>query len=439
MKVTYKTQKLHFIKGKVVEKTTFSNGAVFLSCHTPQLYAASAQIHFLAGSCFEKEDEQGLAHLLEHMFFKGEISSMESLCGEFASKEKLLERIEEDAEINAATGKELVSFDLLTLGHKLTKIFPKFLSLVGDLQFSNEDLNKEKNVISQEIREDNEDYELYGEEKLFEKCFPFPLGHSIGGSLQSLKQIDKKKLLKFYRKFFKPNRMVISVTGNLESKKLIHCLLQFFEVWSRGNKLMNPWRPKINKRLGELKVFKQTYYRKWDVSCILIGGTGFSVYDPRHLDLIFILYYLVQGMSSVLFQKLRIELGAVYALEAYPNSFSTNGNFVISAVTTPPNMEIVEDEIKRALEVVASEGVPTINLEKTRRQIIDDIEFSFDNAAEINGYLSDMEITYSEVKSFKQLKEELNAVSNESTRIVMKMIWEKGLSIVKIRPAKKKR
>jgi predicted Zn-dependent peptidase len=173
-KMPNSTNIIHNFEKGPITRSLFRNGATLLFHHAVGFSGARVNINFIAGSMFEKKEERGLAHLIEHLVFK-------------ETETNYLKELEfEGAEINAYTYKENVCFEMSLLADKLEIFLPKFIQLVGSLNFSDEQFRKEKEIVIQEIKEDLDDHESMGFEYLFSNTNAKILRNFIKNILQPI-------------------------------------------------------------------------------------------------------------------------------------------------------------------------------------------------------------------------------------------------------------
>ncbi len=419
----FSSEKIKHLKKGIVEKTTYDNGAVFIHHKTPHLNASSLCVWFMVGSRNETQENQGICHLIEHMMFRGKFSSPEK---GFVGK---LE--EAGADVNAFTTKETICFELSALGKRIPDIFENFMELVFSPTFDEAELEKEKKIVVQEIREDNDDHDLVAEEKSFEKSFSFPLGHSIAGTCQTVRSLTVKDLKKFYRKYLIPSRMVVTLVGDMSSLQYKRKLAKLFEQFGM-EKTGTPFRPKLKSRLGNIERFNATLKRGAEVSSVVMSGIGACFDSDFRADMVLLNNYLSEGMSSLLFRSLREDEGLAYSLSSYPNFFTDNGSLILSVATQKKNVEKVYEKILQSFELIHKEGIPDKMLSQLKRQILDSWELSLDDVDEVNAYLSKVELYRGQMIKAKILEGNVERISPTRLKFLAEKILQHGFSSVKV-------
>lgn len=395
-----------FEKGPV-RRSLFSNGAVSLFHQFKGMESASANLYFLAGSIFENEKEEGLAHAIEHMLFKEESSS---------ALVKEMER--EGAQINAYTYKEYVCFELDCAASLLKKFLPSFLSLFLNPVFKPEDLELEKKVILQELREDKDDHETEGMEFLYKKNFPRALGHSIGGSLANVRSFTVKELESFYNRYYLPERMVLSVVSGKPFNALEEILSKALSA--HPQKIKAPYRPKIAGRFSKLEHSRSKLKRSMESSILFYSFDGPSVTHQDYYNYLVLDEYLLGGMSSKLFLELREKYGYVYGLGSALNSYAQQGSYMMIFHSLKENIPKIRAKVDGILRELALEGFDESEIESIKKRVAIGWSLGFDGLLERNEYLAEMELLGIEDFRLARQVERLEMVSAKSLRQLAK-------------------
>lgn len=415
----------HFEKGPI-HKASYDNGAVFLHHRVSGMRGASLYVWFHGGSRVETKEKQGIAHLLEHMIFRGSLVD--------AGKEKIINRLESlGAELNAYTTKEYIQFDLGVLVSKMPDVFPLFLDMILGPAFLEEGFEKEKEIVIKEIKEDLDDFEMLAEEKLFEKAYSFPLGHSIGGTVGSVRKLTLKDCKNYFKKNLTAPKMVVSMVADDESEFYITELAKKFTKYGLTKKAM-PFRPKLSKGLTKPISFESKLSRSCQMATVILSTVGSPMESEYRGDFIVLDHYLSEGMSSLLFKTLREDMGLVYGVSSSTTSFTDKGSFEISAVCDKKAIPEVIKTCKALIEVIANEGVSKKELEKTKRQILDCWDMSFDDIDERNTHIGGGELYRGRVFSIKEINEVIEKVTGERVQYICKKINSFGFSKVIVYP-----
>lgn len=297
-----------------VRLTTLDNGLRVVSERMDHLATASVGIWIAAGARHEQRDEHGLAHLIEHMAFKGTASR---------SARQIAEEIENvGGDLNAETTAEVTSYFARVLGEDL----PLALELIGDIvtcpAFAADELEREKHVILQEIGS----YEDAPDELVFdlfmERGFPDSvLGRPILGTPDSVMALEEAAMRHFLARQYRAPAMVVAAAGAVDHDALVEQAARMF-----SNLSSHPAEPFVACAYqgGETRI-----KRKLEQVHLVMGAQGVSFHDPLHEAMHVFAQVLGGGLSSRLFQELREKRGLCYDVHAFFTPFSDTGIFGI--------------------------------------------------------------------------------------------------------------
>lgn len=321
-----------------------------------------------AGTRDEQDDEQGMAHFVEHLIFKG------------TRKRKawhILNRMERvGGDLNAYTNKE----ETVVYSTFLKEHFARAAELLTDIVFGSTfpqaEIEKEVEVIIDEIQS----YEDSPSELIFddfeELIFPdHPLGRNILGRPNLLRNFHSEDALRFVERFYKPENMVFFVLGDLDFKRIVRTLEKLTaDVPTGKTKEYHrvaplPYQPK------HLTLYKDTHQ-----SHVMIGSRGYDAYDDRRTGL-----YLLNnilggpGMNSRLNVSLRERRGLVYNVEANLTSYTDTGTFCIYFGCDPDDADLCTELVYKELKKMRDQRLTTTQLAAAQKQIIGQIGVAGDN------------------------------------------------------------
>src|SRR3954463_4931017 len=185
-----------------IEMTTLANGVRVITEAMPHVRSVSVGIWVGAGSRRETPDQNGISHFIEHMLFKGTTSR---------SAEDIARSVDAlGGNLDAFTAKELVCFNTKVLDQHLAQAFDVLADLVLNPMFREEDIEKEKGVILEEIKmeADSPDYLVH---EIFTANFwkDHPLGRPILGTLDTVKSFTREMISDYYRSVYTPENLLI--------------------------------------------------------------------------------------------------------------------------------------------------------------------------------------------------------------------------------------
>src|SRR5215467_7174683 len=200
-----------------IYRMVLPNGLIVLSEEMPHIRSISIGIWIKSGSRDEAPEFNGISHFTEHMVFKGTTSR---------SAPQIAREVDSiGGNMDAFTGKETICFNIKVLDEHLPIAVDILSDLVLNPTFTAKDITREKGVILEEIKmdEDNPDYLVH---EIFTQSFwkDHPLGKPILGTKETVRSFDQENVLNFYRQRFAPNNMVISAAGHLNHKHFVELI-----------------------------------------------------------------------------------------------------------------------------------------------------------------------------------------------------------------------
>jgi predicted Zn-dependent peptidase len=324
-----------------VEVSRLSSGLTVVTAPMPLLETASLGVWVGAGSRDEQPDEHGISHLLEHMAFKGTTRR---------TARQIAEEIEAvGGDLNAATSVESTAYYARVLKADVPLALDVLADILSDPAFDPEELQREQNVIVQEIgaAEDAPDDLIW--DRLQTTAFPNqPVGRSILGTRDTVRSFDRRKLAAYLGRNYRAPDMVIVAAGAVEHGAVLA------EVERRFAAFDGPPAPPpepasfVGGSHIESRDLEQVH--------VALAMPGLPIRDPRLYDLQVFASALGGGMSSRLFQEVREQRGLCYAIYAFHAPYSDTGMFGLYAGTDaadlPELMEVTVAEINKAAETV---------------------------------------------------------------------------------------
>lgn len=321
-----------------------------------------------AGTRDEQADEQGMAHFVEHLIFKGTrkrhawhiLNRMENVGGD----------------LNAYTNKEETVIYSAFLKEDFLRAAELLTDIVFNSTFPQNEIEKEVEVIIDEIQS----YEDSPAELIFddfeELIFPdHPLGRNILGKPEQLRNFRSEDALRFVNRYYKPDNLIFFVQGNLDFNRIVRSMekvtagIPFSTTENYTRQAPGPYHPR------QVVLHKDTHQAH-----VMIGGRGYNAYDERRTGL-----YLLNnilggpGMNSRLNVALREKRGLVYSVESNLTAYSDTGTFCIyfgcDLKDTDRCIELVQKELRNLRE----QPLTTSRLNAAKKQIIGQIGVASDN------------------------------------------------------------
>lgn len=349
----------------MIETRILSNGIRTVIEPVPNVRSVALGIYVEAGSAYEKSENNGISHMIEHMMFKG---TSHRTARELAVETALL-----GDDMNAYTAKEITCYYARVLDEHL----PAMAELIGDMfvhsLFDEDDLEKEKGVILDEIDMYEDSPEDLVQEQLQKLVWvEHPLGYIISGTEENVKRISREELVQFWREYYVAERMVISVAGNVEVESVCELLELCFGSIPRGRHL-DVLPPPVYQPA------KKWFQKETEQVHVCIGFPGVSHVDKRSYTMSIANNIIGGSSSSRLFQQIREEQGLCYSLYSYGSSYHQTGTFQIYCGMSEENLEKVCNSIRMTLNQLKQEGPTGQELDQTLSQIRSELLLSMEN------------------------------------------------------------
>ncbi len=337
----------------MTQLTTLDNGLRVASLSMPGLETAAVALSVDTGSRFEEAAVNGVAHLFEHMVFKGTATR---------SARAIAEEIEDvGGSLNAYTGRDITVFHARVLANDL----PLGLDIIGDLvrnaRFDEAELARERQVVLQELGEarDTPDDIIY--DHLQATAFPDqPFGRSILGDEASIAAIDRDALIAWQRLHYAGSSMVVSAAGKVDHDALVAQAARLFGDLPQTIRTAPHPAIYTGGDLADKRRFEQAH--------LTLGWQGPAHDDADHYALMLYATAAGGGMSSRLFQELREERGLAYSIYASHAPYADTGLFSVYMATAKKDVAQAIDLTRDVLAASAA-NLDSAELARAKAQV----------------------------------------------------------------------
>ena len=289
------------------------------------------------GSRYEDNSNLGVAHFIEHLLFKGTKKRVNSLA---ITKE--LDGI--GAEFNAFTSKDKTGFYVKAAKEHLELALDILSDMLFNSKFDEKEINKERGVVLEEFNMYYDNPTMFIDSLLESSVFSgHVLGKLILGEKEIIKNISRSNILKFYKKYYRYENLMIGVSGNFEEKEATNLIKKYFKI--------TKFNPKNNfeifkSKQNKFKIILQN--KPTDQVHTALGFSGISYKDKDFYSAKLLSLILGGNMSSRLFLKLREKMGLCYHIRAYCDNYEDSGMFSIMS-------GLDKDRIEKAIEYILIE------------------------------------------------------------------------------------
>jgi predicted Zn-dependent peptidase len=376
------------------------NGLTVAVDPLPGAESVALGLYAMVGSRSEPEHLCGLAHVVEHMVFKG--------AGERDARQ-IAEAIEDvGGVINAWTARDQTVF----YGRTLAKDAPLLAELIADFlrapRLDDEHLEREKTVILSELGEAVDAPDDLVHEHLFEAAFEGqPLGRSVLGRPDTLNNITADDCRAWIRDELVPSRLILSASGKVEPSEILGLAERLF-----GD--MDNW-PGVPIGRAEFTGGVRNDAREFEQAHWCLGLPGLAASDPRLPALSIFVQALGGGMSSRLFQELREERGLAYSVSAWSQAYADTGLVALSCAADR-NRAVESMHLARSVLAQAVEGLTDAEVQRARAQMEAGLLMSLETAQGRADHMARSIEVFGRILSLDELLAQIRGVGAEAAR-----------------------
>ena len=364
------------------------------------------------GSRDEAPEEEGLAHFIEHLLFKG------------TTRRKayhILSRIEDvGGELNAYTGKEdttlYASFLVPHYGRAMELLF----DIIQNARFPEKEIPKEKDVILDEI----DSYRDSPSELIFDEFDALvygdhPLGRNILGTEDSVPTFTREQVVNFVRTHYRPEQAVLSSVGGISAKQFERMALKYAASWTVDGP--------VASRLAAPAARVASEHRPMDIhqSHVVLGGEGMHVHHDD-LTAMVLLNNLLGGpaMNSRLNLNIRERHGIAYHIESFFNPYSDTGLWGVYAGTDGETMDRCHSLILRELKQLRDKRLGSLQFNKAKTQLMGQMALAQESNGSLMTALGKSLMTFNRVDTFAEMATKVDRVTPAQLQEVANRIFD---------------
>lgn len=383
------------------EKSILNNGLRLVTHRMPQRSSAALGIWIGVGGRYEEGPNKGVAHLLEHLSFKG-------------TKKYSGNRIKETIEglggsLNAFTSEEFTCY----LTRIIAKHLPLALDILADMVLepllAEKDLEKEKSVILEEIKMYRDLPQAYVNELLDELLWPnHPLGMNLAGSPESVSAFTRMQVADFQARFYQPANIVVSLSGDIAHKKVLELLAKKFSK-AKAKTIIN--FKKVKSVQGE--PHSRFFYKKTEQSHLAIGYLAYRRTHPDKHSVSLLHIILGANMSSRLFNEVREKKGLAYEIGTQPRYFYDTGAFFIHAGVDNRKVIPAVSTILNEMHKIAKRLVSKKEFLRAKEYYTGQLLMSLEDTLDHMLWIGEQECALRKIKTAQDILNEINKVTIE--------------------------
>ena len=396
-----------------IRKTVLPNGLLVLTERMPHLRSVSMGAWVGSGSRDEAAEVNGISHFVEHMVFKGTTTR---------SALQIAREVDTiGGNLDAFTSKEMVCFNIKVLDENVGPALEVLADLVLHPTFAPEELSREKGVILEEIKmdEDNPDY-LVNEVWTQNFWKGDALGRPILGTAKTVTTFDQRVLFDFYAGRFTARNMVFSAAGNLDHDAFVAQVEREFGSLTAGGssyaaKFEAP-RATPHITLRRKKALEQVQF--------CLGVPAPPVNDRRRYGVYLLNTILGGGMSSRLFQTIREDQGLAYSIFSEMNPFRDTGSLCVYAGTSVDKTRLVLELTLKELRRLKDETVAEAELKRAKDQLKSNRVIGLESSGSRMSNLARQQMYFGRFFGVDEMMEEIDAVGREEVQELARELFQ---------------
>ncbi len=407
-----------------------ANGLRYLVVPTKS-QTVSVSVLIKTGSAYETKKENGIAHFLEHMMFKGTKKRL-------SAKDIAIDFEKIGAVNNAFTSHTMTGYWAKSQKDHAHTILEILSDIYNNAQFRKDEIEKEKGVVLQEMAM----YEDMPTEKVSMMMdalmYPDqPFGRSVLGSQETVLALTEKQLRDFYDSHYSRERTWVIVSGGVDADRIEKDIKKLFGTKNSSGKTivskdLKPAEPKIKQKGEKYSLLE----KKTDQAHVVIS-TPVGGYESKDRYVYEILATILgRGMSSRLFLKMREELGICYYANAgYGINTDTAGHFFMSAGVDVARIDVAVQALQAEYALLTQEKVSTDELAKAKQMLKAGLAMSMETAEDIATFYASQYIRKGKAISVEEIYKKVDSVTvADVLRVAQEVFVTKNMYVAAIGP-----
>ncbi len=370
------------------------------------------------GSRIERREEYGIAHLIEHMLFKGTrkrdykriAAAIESVGGE----------------INAFTSREYCCYYVRVASRYFSLAMDVLSDIVYASTFPPDEFEREKRVVLEEIKMYEDSPEELAHDLMARSIFSSVLGHPVIGTHRSVEAIDRERAYSFYRRHYHPANLFVTIVGNVDRSRVERALERCFVPPAE-----DPAYPPRVPRMRRATLRPESAFARKDIEQLHLGyvSGAYSMRDPLRKALVVVNTHLGEGMTSRLFQEIREKRGLAYSVYSFVQSYRDAGYFGIYCGTSPAMGVKVRDIVRRELERLVRRGISASRLAALKKQICGGLLMGIERTSSRMMRMGIGYIYHGRVRSIDEIVAEMESVTLDDVRRAIDEVFGAGMPV----------
>jgi predicted Zn-dependent peptidase len=397
-----------------IRREVLPHGLTVITEQMDHIRSASIGIWLETGSRDETPQANGISHFIEHMVFKGT---------KHRSAEEIARQVDSiGGNMDAFTSKECICFNVKVLDENIPVALEILCDLVLHPTFAADDIVRERGVILEEIKmdEDNPDYLVH---EIFTQNFwkDHPLGKPILGTKETVKRFERPTVIDTYSHRFAPGNIIVAAAGHLDHGKFVELVSKQFEHLAPAQNGFHSAEPKIVPRivLRNKKALEQVQ--------LCMGVPAYPIAHEKRYAGYILNTLLGGGMSSRLFQNIRERQGLAYSIYSDLSPYRDTGCMAVYAGTSLASAEKVVRSVISEFRNLKNEPVSEEELRRSKDQLKGSLMLSLESSTARMSNLARQEMYFDQFQDLDDLIEKIEAVTSEDLQCLAQQFFKTEL------------
>ncbi|MEH7177166.1 M16 family metallopeptidase [Neobacillus vireti] len=403
----------------MINRYSCKNGVRIVLENIPTVRSVAIGVWIGTGSRNENPQTNGISHFLEHMFFKGtKTRSAKEIAESFDSI---------GGQVNAFTSKEYTCYYAKVLDTHAQFALDVLADMFFNSTFVEEELNKERNVVLEEIKMYDDTPDDIVHDLLSRAIYEnHPLGYPILGTEETLNTFTSNTLKEYIHNHYTPENVVISIAGNV-SDNFIREVEKYFGSYEGGNSAITENIPTFHSnRLSRKKETEQAH--------LCIGFEGLKIGHEDVYSLIILNNILGGSMSSRLFQEVREQRGLAYSVFSYHSAYQDNGVVTVYGGTGAKQLNVLFETIQETLGKLKQDGITEKELVNSKEQLKGSLMLSLESTNSRMSRNGKNELLLKRHRSLDEIIEQIDQVTKQSVDGMANSVFTDKYSVSLISP-----
>ena len=393
-----------------LRRTVLPNGLIVLTERMEHLRSVAMGVWVKSGSRYEAAEINGISHFVEHMLFKG----TRSRSAQHIARE--MDAI--GGNLDAFTGKETICFSVKALSNHVPIALDVLSDLVLNPTFVDTDIERERGVILEEIKidEDNPDVLVH---EIFTQNFwkDQPLGKPILGTTKTVSGLQQTTLFDYHSDRFRAGNMVFSAAGNLDHDRFVESVAEHFRTLAPGTTEMAFDSAQVSAPI----ILRNK--RSLEQVQICLGVPSPPITDENRYATLILNTVLGGGMSSRLFQTIREERGMAYSIYSDLSPYSDTGAMCVYAGTSADKTLEMLDLVMAEFRALKDAPLTEEELHRAKEQVKGNILLGLESSGSRMSNLARQEMYFNHFFSVEEVLERLDAVTADQVQTMAQKLF----------------